>query len=336
MTLAKPLHRFQLHRLWRRCHSTALQPELASAAFQHDASNLPSYKVRVFRASKDLNIVALSTWRHCVFGTAVGMLGSLALATSQSSYIWALPGLAGPAFLCWLPSRLRQLSTPFVEEMFLRVPVGGAAEEESANMASGPVEGPAADPPAAAVAASCELLKQIHSLELELISPTIIRHLVLEEPLKTKPLLRKAGLRSDPRCTLGELCARPSSEGGHSKGGRRGPLHIDPEEGTSCDAALLAALLLSPKVMALEELLAREEASWPLRLSVEDLSLQRLPSQLAELESLNEAPEQAMVRLGRVALLLGIGLATIQGFAAIKLVEGDDDPEMLVAGTRYR
>jgi hypothetical protein len=34
-----------------------------------------------------------------------------------------------------------------------------------------------------------------------------------QEPLKTKPLLRKAGLRSDPRCTLGELCARPSSEG---------------------------------------------------------------------------------------------------------------------------
>ena len=29
----------------------------------------------------------------------------------------------------------------------------------------------------------------------------------------TKPMLRKAGLRSDPRCTLGELCARPSSEG---------------------------------------------------------------------------------------------------------------------------
>ena len=36
-------------------------------------------------------------------------------------------------------------------------------------------------------------------------------------------------------------------------------------------------------------------ASWT-ALQVEDLSLQRLPSQLAELESLNEAPEQAMVR----------------------------------------
>ena len=36
---------------------------------------------------------------------------------------------------------------------------------------------------------------------------------VQQEPLKTKPMLRKAGLRSDPRCTLGELCARPSSEG---------------------------------------------------------------------------------------------------------------------------
>ena len=44
-----------------------------------------------------------------------------------------------------------------------------------------------------------------------------------QEPLKTKPLLRKAGLRSDPRCTLGELCARPSSEGAAKleKKGRR-------------------------------------------------------------------------------------------------------------------
>ena len=31
----------------RRCHSTALQPERSySAAFQHDATNLPSYKAR--------------------------------------------------------------------------------------------------------------------------------------------------------------------------------------------------------------------------------------------------------------------------------------------------
>ena len=34
-----------------------------------------------------------------------------------------------------------------------------------------------------------------------------------QEPLKTKPLLRSAGFRSDSRCSLAELCARPSSEG---------------------------------------------------------------------------------------------------------------------------
>ena len=36
--------------------------------------------------------------------------------------------------------------------------------------------------------------------------------------------------------------------------------------------------------------------SWVVGPQAEDLSLHRLPSQLAELESLNEAPEQAMVR----------------------------------------
>ena len=39
--------------------------------------------------------------------------------------------------------------------------------QDSANMASGPVEGPAAGPAPAAVAASYELLKQIHSLDWE-------------------------------------------------------------------------------------------------------------------------------------------------------------------------
>eukprot|EP00434_Breviolum_minutum_P032787 symbB.v1.2.028996.t1/scaffold3118.1/size63164/3 len=305
-------YRFQLFNLARRCQSTALQPEFRHSALEHESSS--TYKVRVFRCAVNLNTVALSTWRRCVLGSTFGMLGTLTLATN--GWLWALPGLTGVAFLCWVPSRLRQLSSPFVEEMFLHVPFN---VEDTASGAAGPSEGPAVASSLAAVEASSRLLSQIQSLELELIGPTIIRRLIFEEPLKTKPLLRSAGFRSDSRCSLAELCARPSSEGGHAKAGRRGPLHIDPAEGTSCDAPLLAALLRSPKVLALEELLVREEVAWPLSSIEADISEYQLPPHLEHLVSLPATPEQEMVRLGHTALLGGLGLAVAQGFAAMQL-----------------
>ncbi|CAJ1360204.1 unnamed protein product [Effrenium voratum] len=208
----------QLCRL-RRTHA-ASRMHFGSVSLRDGVESLyGTRKVRVFRCPFALDVA--QTWRKCVAG-AVLSIGALCggAFTAGLGLSAAAAGVVAPcAVLWWLPFRMREISSRFVEELHIHVPSG---DEEAAMP---PAEGPAVAPKAA-VLASGQLLDAIPELELEILHPGLTRHLLLEEPVKAKPLLRAAGAR-DPRPRFAELCRLPK---GDDNVDRRGLLHINPEE----------------------------------------------------------------------------------------------------------
>ncbi|CAE7500222.1 unnamed protein product, partial [Symbiodinium sp. CCMP2456] len=237
-----------------------------------------------------------------LLGSLLGVGGAAAAASAVPSMplaaAVACAGALPPLAALWMvPRQMRDAAAGFVEEVLVLVPW---QEEEQARSAAGPPEGPACSASDESVRASGELLAAFHVVDVLLQCPFLIRHLRLEEAQQAKPLLRRSGFVADTRPSFRHLCSLPSSEGGQSRVGRRGPLHINPTEGLSTDSALLAALLRSPKVLASEQMESRE--------ANEDAQLLkwRLPESLDELtEGFPESPPRRIQRLGRRCLALG-------------------------------
>lgn len=222
------------------------------------------------------------------------------------------------------------------------VPCSPLDSERDVESAGATEEVPAWQVSASAEAASTALLDKLPEVELELVVPGLVRHLVLQEPLAARKVTKAAGFVADERPPFRELCARPAWEGGRQRSIRRGPLHIDVAEGVSSDPALLAALLQSRKVLVAESLrpldLAGLATNPP---EVVDLSAWALPRDVFDpaMVGPTETPQQGVERLGRRAMLTGVGLVALAGasFAwqdAVVAIGGGDDEELYV-GPRY-
>ncbi|CAE7513450.1 unnamed protein product [Symbiodinium natans] len=268
-------------------------------------------QLRIFRNGYDWTALAATTWRQCLLGGLLGLGGAAAaasaLATSPplAAAVACAGSLAPCAALWWVPRQMRNIAACFVEEMLVFIPwpdKPSAKDEEDRRTATGPAEGPACAVSKETVRASSELLaarlRSVASVShaSPCLSPANL------EAQQAKPLLRRAGFVADSRPSFRHLCSLPISEGGQSRVGRRGPLHINPTEGLSTDPALLAALLRSPKVLAAEHMESRETVSC----TEGELLRWRLPESLDELtEGFQESPQKRMERLGRRCLLLG-------------------------------
>eukprot|EP00439_Symbiodinium_sp_Y106_P066026 s2467_g10.t1 len=296
--------------LWRQCRKFSVPAWRGASPTSHAPSGpVGTKEVRIFRSRCDWPALAANTWRQCLLGSLVGVGGAAAAASAVPSMplaaAVACAGALPPLVALWMvPRQMRDAAAGFVEEVLVLVPwpnKPGVQEEEQARSAAGPPEGPACSVSDESVRASSELLAAFHGIDVLLRSPFLVRHLRLEEAQQAKPLLRRSGFVSDSRPSFRHLCSLPSSEGGQSRVGRRGPLHINPTEGLSTDSALLAALLRSEKVLASEHMESRKEEADG------DAQLQwRLPESLDELtEGFPESPPRRMERLGRRCLALG-------------------------------
>lgn len=335
--------------LWRQCRKFSVPAWRGgeSPTSKAPLASVGTKQVRIFRSRCDWTALAANTWRQCLLGSLLGVSGAAAAASAVPSVplaaAVACAGALPPLAALWMvPSQMRDAAAGFVEEVLVLVPwpnKPSVQEEEQARSAAGPPEGPACSASDESVRASGELLAAFHGVDVLLHCPFLVRHLRLEEAQQAKPLLRRSGFVADSRPSFRHLCSLPSSEGGQSRVGRRGPLHINPTEGLSTDSALLAALLRSPKVLASEHMESREASN-----EEAQLLKWRLPESLDELtEGFSESPPRRMQRLGRRCLAMGaVGALCgvlfhqkpISSLIFSICAEGDADPGAIV-GPRY-
>ncbi|CAE8582861.1 unnamed protein product [Polarella glacialis] len=313
-----------------RAESACLQwRSHAAAASSAVSSNSASSQVRaehelrsvrtacIYQSSVNFEKLVDASSQKCLFGCALGVAGFanavaalLPVAPTPVVALLVAGMVSYPGISMWMtPVWLRKLAAPQVEEIWILGPEGMKAGNLSGTP---PVKAPPGGAEAdAQLKASCSLLTTIPEMELEIVSVSLSRRVVLQEPEKLHTFLRAAGCVADSRARFCDLCALPSWDGGSARIVRRGPLHVDPAEGAedAADWALLEALLRSRKVLAEESVRRRAEVASSLRLpETSDLAGHRLGAldvQTATTAGQAERPAQAIASFGIRALLGG-------------------------------
>eukprot|EP00933_Yihiella_yeosuensis_P050665 TRINITY_DN48463_c0_g1_i1.p1 TRINITY_DN48463_c0_g1~~TRINITY_DN48463_c0_g1_i1.p1 ORF type:complete len:366 (+),score=45.67 TRINITY_DN48463_c0_g1_i1:123-1220(+) len=290
----------------------------------------------VYSSSVDINEAVDVAWKKCLLGNllSAGGIASLIFAVlpvaSQITLGALLVGMAAlPAIsLTRVQQSLKDLAVQQVEKISVlsRDSTSPWGKDSAGSTANSEAE----------AAAAAELLAAIREVELEIITPSVVRHLVLQEPPKRRWASRTSEfIHHSPYPQFCDLFTRPSWDSGSARSSRRGSLHVDwppSEDGrsSSSDPVLLKALLRSRKLVIGEAVALRQEASNHVRYpdSTEPSTLTLNSEAFSSGQA--DSPSRGIVKLGDYSLLRGLAMLIAGG--ALQLVDvpaylGSDDDD---------